>query len=61
MKCPRNTVACKVKKIKSSKEKFGSPPGPIRVLYECELCGYFVVYFDRNALSGFASEPIDID
>lgn len=52
MKCPRNTSACKVKKIKASKEKFGSPPSPVRILYECELCGYFVLYVDKNALSG---------
>lgn len=60
MKCPSNTVACKVKKVKSSTEKFGSPPGPIRVLYECELCGYFVHFVDMNALSNFSAEPIDI-
>lgn len=44
MKCPGNTAACRVKKIRSSKETFGSPRTPIRILYQCDFHGYFVKY-----------------
>ncbi len=60
MKCPGNKSTCKVRKIGASNETFALPPTPIRILYQCELCGYFVKYVDKNAVSGFSSEPFDI-
>lgn len=61
MKCPGNTSACKVKKIRDGKEKFGSPPAPARTVYQCEFHGYFIKYNDKNALSSFSSEEPEID
>ena len=63
MKCPENTVHCKVRKVRDSKSKFGKPRTPVITLYRCEFHGYFKKFNDKNAVSGFLGnkEEPDLD
>ena len=61
MKCPENTVRCKVRTIRHSKAKYGSRPTPQATLFKCEFHGYFMRLNDKDAFSGFLGHEEEPD